>query len=204
MSNKGIFHKEFFPRNVEVTKDVIVNAGRVMEGIGRQGSNPGQQQMMIGSYFGHNHVVEYTKEGDDKGRPYLRKTGPTAAVVAFREPSGVVVIGWAKRHPKMEREFEHKPGDFPAASRKNILGTAIIRGLTDSVEIVSEDEAYSSNGRPLPRIVAREVYKMRERALKYFKETAANVSEKTAEQTQREMEKHVATAYGKMVTEAQT
>jgi len=198
---KGIIRKEFFPRGVNVEKSDLENAHHVMVEIGKQGEDR-RAQMFIGSYFAHNYVVEYVKEGENKGQPYLRKTGPQAAVVAFREPSGAVVIGWTKRHPTMEPSFEHKPGDFPSASRKEILGAAILRGLTDSIEIETEEVAYSKNGKPLPRVVAREVYKMRDRALKYFKEHPVNVSEKTAEQSQREMLKHVAAAYEEMVAEA--
>jgi hypothetical protein len=146
--------KAMYPRNIEVTEDIIKTSAGLMERISAQGK--GEPTIMLGKYFGHKPVIGKTAEGE----PALQNSAPHCCLVAVKTDDNNVRVGWAKRHSVNE---DGKP------TKKDILNTAIVRALADTVSIESKNFASMASGAGIPRAVARELGPFVERAGRYFK-----------------------------------
>lgn len=156
--------KEMFPCGVNVDKDVVERAKKILENIANQGSEKGTHQAMIGRYFDHRVFLEKPA----KKAPYIRRGAPASAVIAFSDLDGRIRIGWARRYENKEAKNYEPP-------RREITATAVLRGLTDDFTIVSENLVVNANGKPVPKTIANQINHMIPRISKYFKREAVNI-----------------------------
>ena len=146
--------KSMYPRNTKVDEGTLSLANTLMARIANQGK--GKPTIMLGKYFGHKPVIGKTAEGE----PALQNSAPHCCLVAVKVNDVNVRVGWAKRHTVNE---DGKP------TKKDILNTAIVRALVDTVSIKTTNLATMATGAALPRAIAREMGPFVERAGRYFK-----------------------------------
>ena len=147
--------KSMYPRNIEITEEILTASATLMERIAAQGQ--GKSTIMLGKYFGHEPVIGKNAEGN----PALQNSAPHCCLVAVKTGDDTVRVGWAKRHSVNENG---KP------TKKDILGTAILRALADTVTIESKNLAKMASGDGIPRAVTRELGPFVGRAERYFKD----------------------------------
>ena len=160
-----------------------------------------------------NVMVKYLRDYmvgkvlDGKGRIVdnrVVKGAPWAALVAFRNEEGVLLIGWSKRHAGKaykidgkvipERKFNagmfaegRTPAELAKAisyvdieplifTKKDAITIAIIRALTDSIVInIKSKTVRTKNGSFVPKCIERTMPGFINRAEAYFKETVKNI-----------------------------
>lgn len=102
-------------------------------------------------------------------------------LVAFEGMDKNIVIGWSKRCDEVKREFTggviiETPVEALSSNKKRALHAAILRGLTDTINVKSKNYGESSDGTIIPAKVIREVPSFVNRAKKYFKLPVSNVT----------------------------
>lgn len=97
-------------------------------------------------------------KADKEGHRYIFNRGiPYGVLIAF-ELAGEAYIGWSKRHPTMEDLNFTKPRARYAA---------VLRALTDNIEIISKNSAVMTSGEIIPSHIAKLLSKFINRASKY-------------------------------------
>lgn len=148
--------KTMYPRGIEVTEDLLSFTARSLDEISAQGTGE-KPTVMIGRYFDRPLMIGK----DAAGEPAIQSGCPQCCLVAVKTAPGAVRIGWAKRHSTNEDSIPTK---------KDILSTAVMRALGDTVAIESKNFAKMSSGAGLPRKIAGELSSFVERAKRYFKD----------------------------------
>jgi len=121
-------------------------------------------------------AVRTVKVDDDKSfkQAYVAKGHPYGVLLAFKD-GDKLLVGWSQHNQAIVDEESGERLEKLPFTRQDALKVAAMRALADEV-IIKKKSAFTSGGQVLPDNVCREMKTFVERAERYYKLDAANVS----------------------------
>lgn len=163
------------PNNTRVTKEIQVVAKRIITDSKNTTENGKAILLKYVRKGQDGYILQNREISDDEVEYFIGRGEPYGVVVAFLDMEKLK-IGWSKRLTgdmlDLGKTRQREPLVF---TKKDAIYIAVLRGLVSSIAFRGSG-AYTNTNDPIPKAIANILWPFIERAQRYFKQDADNVT----------------------------